>query len=229
VGVLRPQRTIKISMSLLNALLSADLACALTWLLCATAIDVALTLRETRANPPRGQHYALTRYAAKSLLRALAITGTVLIAYPTLYGAHVAPTVATLLQQSLERDTWPLNLAFVGSLLIAAIVASGTRSAWLAPVHSLLATAMVFAWYTNYLGATSASCWPNVVAGVAVCLMAVLGFRVGTECGVALGRWMNRRFDRVGLERALPDTLAALAQLPVVLYYGLTLGQQIAI
>ena len=59
--------------------------------------------------------------------------------------------------------------------------------------------------------------------------MAYLAHRIAHETGVVLGSRVDELLSATGYNRLIPNALAALLQLPVVVYYGLILGRQISI
>ena len=163
------------------------------------------------------------------LLRALVVIGFVLLAYPSLYGARAAPALTDLLVQGSLRFTNLLNVVFVCSLLLPLLPLLRNRAAIVLPMQGLVATAILFVYYTDYLGATAASWWPGIGSALAISMMAVISHWLAVEIGTALGQHLDRTLNVNGLERIAANALELVMQTPVMLYYGLTLGQQIGI
>jgi hypothetical protein len=163
------------------------------------------------------------------LLRALIIAGFVLLAYPALYGVRSAPTIAALLAEGTLRLTNLVNVLFLLSLLLPLLVPNFRRTAWLVPVQGLIATAMVFDWYTEYIGAVSIDWWPGAAPAAVVAVMVIVSHRLAADAGQTLGQRVDGLLGTRGFERLVPNATELVAQLPAVLYYGLSLGRQIAI
>lgn len=163
------------------------------------------------------------------LLRAALMAWFVLLAYPALFGVRVAPTLGTLLDEGVMRMSGMLNVLFMLSLILPALVPLLRRPGLMVPVQGLVATAIVFSWFTTWLGATSASWWPGSVAAAAIVLMVILAHRLAVESGEVLGRWIDHRFAVSGFVRIMPGVTELVFQTPAVLYYGLVIGRQLAV
>ncbi len=216
-------------MSPLNALLSADIALAMLLVIAAGVVEPLLAYHANRyfdGNHPF--HWAFD-HIAQPLLRAAILVAFVLTAYPALYGAHVAPALAVLLEQGSLRLTNLLNVVFLCSLVLPLLPPFRNRVALAVPVQGLIAVAVVFGWYTQYLGATAASWWPGWAAALAIAAMAAIAHHIAAEIGHVIGQRIDALRDTTGYDRLTANAIELLAQTPVLLYYGLTLGRQIAI
>ena len=59
--------------------------------------------------------------------------------------------------------------------------------------------------------------------------MILLGDRVASDIGQRCGYGLDKAFNTSGFDRVVPNAMELLAQAPVMLCYGIALGQQIAI
>jgi hypothetical protein len=103
------------------------------------------------------------------------------------------------------------------------------RAALLLPLQGLIATAMLFSWYADYIGATAAGVWPGWPPLALILLFVVVGHRVAAWGARHLGRALDARYATVGLERLVLNAVELVAQAPVMLLYGYALGRQVAI
>ncbi|MGR8918087.1 MAG: hypothetical protein ACU85V_00605 [Gammaproteobacteria bacterium] len=213
----------------MSALLAPDILTAALLLLAVGLAEPMLVYRLERwLESNRAWAWAVEQLV-EPMLRAAAVGGFVLLAYPALFGVRSAPDLSALVAQGSLRLSALFNVLFVLSLALPLLPALRHRAALAVPVQGLVATAMVFGWFTDYLGATAASWWPGTLAAGAVVAMAWISHRLAAEAGAALGRWADARWHTSGLDHIVPNALELLAQAPVMIYYGLVLGRQVAI
>ncbi len=216
-------------MSPLAALTSSDMLLALAALLLAGLCEPLLEYRLERSLAGNRVATWFLEHCGVPLMRAVIVAGFVLLAYPALFGVRSAPAIAALLGDGSLRLTNLVNVLFVLSVLLPLVLPLPARSAWLVPVQGLIATAMVFGWYTDYIGALSIGWWPGLAPIAVVVVMAVVSHRLAAESGQLIGAHLDALLGTEGLERIVPNATELVAQLPAVLYYGLSLGRQIAI
>ncbi len=161
--------------------------------------------------------------------RAVVIVTFVFLAYPSLFGLRDAPELGRLLGEESLRLNNLLGFVFVCTFLLPLIPPFSRRTKLIMPLQGLIATAAVFSWYTDYLGATAASAWPGFVMALLIAGMIVLGDRIASDIGQRCGYGLDKAFNTSGFDRVVPNAVELLAQAPVMLCYGIALGQQIAI
>lgn len=216
-------------MSPLTSLLSADIAAGVALIAVAGLVEPFVEYHVERLLADNRFALWAFEHVFAPLLRALYVAGFVLLAYPSLYGVRSAPAIADLVAGGSLRLTNLVNVLFVVSLLLPLLLPNFRRTALLVPAQGLLATAMVFSWYTDYIGAASIGWWPGMAPALAIAVMVVIGHRLALETGLVLGDRADAWFGTDGLRRVLPHAAELVAQLPAVIYYGLSLGRQIAI
>ena len=182
--------------------------------------------RALRGNPPA--RLAWAEFGAP-LLRAAAVVVFVLLAYPGLFGVRSAPGIGTLLGSEEARISTMLGtLFFVG--FIASIMPGPNRNLHLVlPIQGCIATAFVFFSFCTYLGVTTATLWPGIDVALTMLVLSYCGHRAGRILGIRSGDLVNRRFDVEDGHVVVQHMADSLAQVPVVLLFGLGLGRQIAI
>jgi hypothetical protein len=215
-------------MSFITALGSADVLVALAVLVGGGIIELPLEYHFKRliAHHPFGDW--IWDALGASLLRALVIVCFVLVAYPALFGLRDAPAIADLLAQGALRLTNLINVAFVLSLLLPLLPLFRRRVSLVLIAQGLVATAMVFGWYADWLGAVSIGPWPGLAPLVIVCGVAFLVHLIVLPIGQTLGQHLDGICGTQGFADIVPHAVALVAQGPTILIYGYALGQQLA-
>lgn len=216
-------------MTPLDTLFSSDVLGALVIVTLGVFVEPVIAHRMDGAFAGNHAFHWSWDYFFEPLTRTLLVFSFVLIAYPALFGARDAPAIGQLVAEQEHALGNLFGILFALSLFMPASGFFQRHSGAILPFQALLATAMVFSWYTDYLGIASASPWPGIHAAGAIPLMAYLAHRIAHETGVVLGSRVDELFSATGYNRLIPNALAALLQLPVVVYYGLILGRQISI
>lgn len=216
-------------MSPLASLLSTDVLLALAAVFAAGLLEPLLAYRLNRALAGNHVFHWAWDHLGAPLIRAALVAAFVLIAYPALFGAHSAPPLSKLIADGSMRLSSLLNVLFISSLVLPALPPLSSRQALVIPVQGLIAVAMVFGWYTDYLGASSASFWPGFGAAGATVAMAIVAHLLAKDLGAYLGVAADRHFNTSGFDRLVPNAVELVVQMPVMLYYGLILGRQISI
>ena len=216
-------------MNLLEVLVSADVLAAFVIVLGVMLCEPVLAYHMDRWFAGNHAFHWGWEHFFEPLIRASAIVAFVLMAYPTLFGVRVAPSVNELLVNTDGRLAGMVSLVFALSLLLPLSGFFHKHSGSIIPIQGVLATAMTFSWFADYLGATSATPWPGFRAALAIAAMAWIAHRVAIELGTAIGQTLDASYRTVGMPQLVAKALATLMQLPVVLYYGFILGTKIAI
>lgn len=162
-------------------------------------------------------------------LRAVSIVVFVYLAYPAVFAVRHAPDFALLLADGTLRLNNLVGILFLCTLLLPIIPVFERRVELILPLQALIATAAVFDWYTDYLGASAASIWPGTPTALLLAGVVVFGHRVAADLGNRLGHAMDKAFVTRGFDRVVPNAMELLAQAPVILLYGYALGRQVAI
>ena len=162
-------------------------------------------------------------------LRAALIVAFVICAYPALFGVHQAPGVHQLLADDTLRLNNLIGILFLCTLLCPLLPVFHQHAGLLLSLQSVIATAVVFGWFTHYLGATAASAWPGLGPAAVLLGVIVVGNQIAGMLARELGTSLDSAFDTEGLDRITLNVMELLAQAPVILVYGYALGMQIAI
>ena len=215
-------------MSSTAALASGDILVALAVLIGGGMVELPLEYQFKRllAHHPVGNW--IWDVLGASLFRAIVMVGFVLVAYPALFGLRQAPAIADLLAQGALRLTNLINVAFVLSLLLPLLPLFRQQAGLVMIVQGIVATAMVFGWYADWLGAVSIGPWPGLAPLMVVCGVAFVVHQIALPIGHTLGQRLDDLCGSHGLDRIVPHATALVAQGPTILIYGYALGQQLA-
>lgn len=162
-------------------------------------------------------------------VRAVVIVAFVFLAYPSLFGMRHAPEIERLVAEESLRLNNLLGVLFVCTLLLPLVPPFRKRTELIVPLQGIIATAAVFTWYTEYLGATAATVWPGLASALLILGIVVFGHRLSAYSGQRLGHILDVAFNTTGFDRVVPNAVELLVQAPVILIYGYALGRQIAI
>jgi len=162
-------------------------------------------------------------------LRAAVVAGFVLLAYPALFGLREAPSLAALLAAGEARVDTLVGTLFALSLLLPLAGFVARRSSLLVPLQGIIAVALVFDWYTGYLGAGALGPWPGTGQAAVVAVAAASGHLLARFFARLAGRQLDALWELQGIEHLLHNGAALLAQAPAILLYGLALGRQLAV
>lgn len=216
-------------MSIIEATTAPRVFVALLFLLAGGVLEPLLEYWVNRLLEDDGVFRWFWEHVLGPLARAIILVGFALLAYPALFGVREAPVIAELLAGGALRMNTLIGILFICSLLLPLLTLFADRSLLLLPLQGIIATAVIFGWYTHDLGATSASLWP----GLPVVLTLVAFVIAGHRLALALGRWIgsavDERWNTRGGDRLVLSATEMLVQAPVILLYGYALGQQVAI
>ena len=167
-------------------------------------------------------------YFFAPLLRAVAVVLFIYLAYPTLFGLSVAPSINEIIASGNARTSNLLGIMFLIGLLLPIVPALNRHPEFVLPIQGAIAAAYVFMWLTNYLHITTADIWPGFDILFMMVLLSYLGHRLATWFGHQLGHQLDAQFSTRGFNTVGQHIVELLVQIPVILIYGYGLGQQIA-
>ncbi len=214
-------------MTTLNALTSPALLLALI------AYTVVSLLVEWlgRQLLTRTSDVASTHWLAEHLLipaaRALALVAFILFAYPALFGLAEAPSLSELLAAGRGRITSLVNLSFVLSLLLPLLPVIGRLPALVLPIQGMAAASLLFHWLVATQPSHWIEYWPNWPALGILLAMAFAGHALARGLSDILAGVLQKHYEKAGLEALIYRSIILILQAPVILFYGLSLGQQL--
>lgn len=172
-----------------------------------------------------------THWLAEHLLipaaRALALVVFILLAYPGLFGLAEAPKLGELLSAERGRITSLLNLTFILSLLLPLLPVIGRLPALVLPIQGMAAASLLFHWLSASLPLQRIEYWPDwPVLGILL-TMAFASHALARRLSAGIATGLRQRFEKAGLEALVYRSIILILQAPVILLYGLSLGQQL--
>ncbi len=162
------------------------------------------------------------------LLRAVMLVVFVYIAYPALFGLNVAPGIGELIRGDEAQINTVISVLFLAGFLASLIPGLGRNPQIVLPIQGSLAAGYVFYWLTSYLGVTTATFWPGLDVVLMMICLSFFAHRLARIGGKAFGDWLDRTLDTSGYDLVIVHTVELLAQIPVILLFGLGLGRQLA-
>ncbi|MCP5144715.1 MAG: hypothetical protein H6978_07815 [Gammaproteobacteria bacterium] len=166
---------------------------------------------------------------ASPLLRSMLIVSFVVLGYPTLFGLVHAPSLRELSVQGYLSFNNLVGVVFLVTLIFPWIPGLGRHAELVLPAQGLAATALLFHWYTGFIGATSATPFPGWALLGAIAALAWLLHRVAQQLAVLVGQELDRSWHLEGSRLVLLSGLEILIQGPLILALGAALGRQIAV
>lgn len=216
-------------MTFAAVLTSGEFLLALAVLLVAGLLEPVVSYRCTRwFNDNQAFHWGWSNFFAP-VIRATIIVVFVLLAYPSIFGIREAPRFIDLISDTMVGVTNLIGLLFILSLALPLLPPFKRHLTALIAVQGLIAVATVFSWYVDYIAANAVSIFPGWIATLAIVLMSALAHHLAQESGHALGTRIDAWLDVKGIEVLAPNAMALLFQAPVMLYYGMILGRQLAV
>lgn len=163
------------------------------------------------------------------LLRSALMVGGVLFAYPALFGFRTAPPITTLLPANSARFGTLLALVFLARFIAPRVLRLQGRPGLLDAMQGLLAVAVIFTWFADYLGAVSVSLWPGIAASVALVGLCMVMPSLAAGLGHDFGARCDQRWATLGLDQLFGKAMGMVAVAPIMTFYGYLLGLQIGI
>lgn len=159
--------------------------------------------------------------------RALALVSFILVAYPVLFGVESAPSVGELLAAGQLRLTNLVNVVFLLSLLLPLIPLFSRWPAFVLPIQGIAAATMVFRWWAESQTQTEIHFWPGISTLGSLLVLAFVTHEIAKQLSHQLEKKVDRLIDREGSGRLIYRTVVMIMQVPVILLYTLSLGQQL--
>jgi len=159
--------------------------------------------------------------------RALALVGFILVAYPVLFGVETAPAISELLAAGQLRLTNLVNVVFLLSLLLPLIPLFSRWPAFVLPIQGIAAATMVFRWWAESQAPTDIQFWPDMSTLFSLLLLAFVTHEIAKQLSHQLEKRVDALIEREGSGRLIYRTVVMIMQVPVVLLYTLSLGQQL--
>ena len=159
--------------------------------------------------------------------RALALVTFILVAYPVLFGVESAPAVKELLAVERLRLSNLVNVIFLLSLLLPLIPVFSRWPALLLPIQGIAAATMVFRWWAATQPQVVIQFWPGWTTVLSLLALAFITHEIAKQLSHHLEKKLDAIIDRQGSGRLIYRTVVMVLQVPVILLYTLSLGQQL--
>ena len=159
--------------------------------------------------------------------RALALVTFILVAYPVLFGVESAPAVKELLAVERLRLSNLVNVIFLLSLLLPLIPVFSRWPALLLPIQGIAAATMVFRWWAATQPQVDIHFWPGWSTVLSLFVLAFITHEIAKQLSHHLEKKVDAIIDRHGSGRLIYRTVVMMLQVPVILLYTLSLGQQL--
>lgn len=159
--------------------------------------------------------------------RTLALVCFILVAYPVLFGVEAATPISELLAAGRLRLSNLVNVVFLLSLLLPLIPLFSRWPALVLPIQGIAAATMVFNWWADTHTQTQIYFWPGTGTVIGMLLLAFLTHEIALQLSHQLEKRIDAIIEREGSGRLIYRTVVMILQVPVILLYTLSLGQQL--
>ena len=193
------------------------------------ALELWLEERLSRAMHANPAFPWLWRELCAPLLRSALVVGGALFAYPALFGFRSAPSLTTLLPANSARFGTLLAMVFLARFIAPRLLRLRGRPGMLDALQGLIAVAVIFSWFAEYLGAVSVSLWPGIAASLALLGLCFVMPSLAAGLGHDFGARCDLRCATVGLDQFFGKAMGMVAVAPIMTFYGYLLGLQIGI
>lgn len=172
-----------------------------------------------------GASHWLMEHAAIPAARTMALVCFILVAYPVLFGVESAVPIRELLAAEQLRLSNLVNVVFLLSLLLPLIPVFSRFPALVLPIQGIAAATMVFHWWADTQ--TDIHFWPGATTVLGMLLLAFLTHEIAQQLSHHLEKRIDALIEREGSGRLIYRTVVMVLQVPVILLYTLSLGQQV--
>jgi hypothetical protein len=169
----------------------------------------------------------LMQHVVVPAARALALVTFILVAYPVLYGVEIAPGMSVLLAAEQLRLSNLFNIIFLLSLLLPLIPVFSRWPALVLPIQGIAAASMVFRWWAATQPQVDIHFWPGWSTVFSLLVLAFITHEVAKHLAHHLEKKLDALIERQGSGRLIYRTVVMVLQVPVILLYTLSLGQQL--
>jgi len=159
--------------------------------------------------------------------RALALVSFILVAYPVLFGVASALPVSELLAAGQLRLTNLVNVVFLLSLLLPLIPVFSRWPAFVLPIQGIAAATLVFHWWADTQPQVEIHFWPGATTVLGLLVFAFVTHEIAKQLTHQLEKRVDGIIEREGSGRLIYRTVVMVMQVPVILLYTLSLGQQL--
>jgi len=159
--------------------------------------------------------------------RALALVSFILVAYPVLFGVESALPVGELLAADQLRLTNLVNVVFLLSLLLPLIPVFSRWPALVLPIQGIAAATLVFHWWADTQPQVEIHFWPGATTVLGLLVFAFVTHEIAKQLSHQLEKRVDGIIEREGSGRLIYRTVVMVMQVPVILLYTLSLGQQL--
>jgi len=132
-----------------------------------------------------------------------------------------------LLTAGQLRLTNLVNVVFLLSLLLPLIPAFSRWPAFVLPIQGIAAATMVFNWWAESQPQTVIHFWPETSTLVSLIVLAMVTHEISKHLSNRLEKRVDAMIQREGSGRLIYRTVLMIMQMPVILLYTLSLGQQL--
>ncbi len=150
--------------------------------------------------------------------RIVCVMAFVACAWPALYGLDSTRDFVSLIGTGHRLGDW-FNALFLAGLLLPLLPGAQRVTEFVLPLQGALAVAMVFRWAAIDATGTAPPVWPDAATASFALLWALFNRLLAAAL---------HRFDLTGHGHWLLDALLLWMQLPVLIVYGLQLGESLS-
>ena len=158
-------------------------------------------------------------------VRVVLILIFILSAYPALYGIEQLPSLGSVLFEHSERIHSLINWLFITSLAIPFLPMVGVIPAFVLPIQSILATALLFNWATRDV--LDISLMPNLFILALFIILSIVTHKIAKLFAEFMGHSFQHKIDKQDMANLVYESTLLVFQLPAILVYGYYLGWQI--
>ena len=167
----------------------------------------------------------MTEHIFYPLLRALAIIGFVLLAYPTLYGITDSVPLSSLL--AIAQFSTLINIVYLLPFALPLLPTLGNHQALVLPLQGIAASSLLFHWLTLKLDLTTTIYWPNISTIIFIIVASLASHKMALWTSSHFSAQLATRIHFVNANKLLYNSVVGLFQAPVILIYSVYIGKQI--
>lgn len=162
------------------------------------------------------------------LYRSFVLVIFIIISYPLLFGLEHATPITILVSENEQRLDQLVNLAFLTSLLLPLIPVVGRFMEIILPMQAILCCMMIFNWLAQSMYFTDFTYWPGSRIILLIILLALFTHWLSVLLARQSGSWLDNRFNVIGFEDLIGESIILFMQAPVILVYSVSLGRQLS-